>query len=150
MSQTLLLCVDGSEASIHAVVHGLAVVRDGTMTIATVIDSPDPMLLTGSTGFAAGPLTATQYEHWEHDIQDAGAQVVDAAKAALGIDNVATVILRGNPGPAICEYAEEQGATVIVMGTRGHGGVKRALLGSVADHVVRNAPCPVVVVANAQ
>jgi nucleotide-binding universal stress UspA family protein len=31
------------------------------------------------------------------------------------------------------------------MGSRGRGGIKRALLGSVSDHVVRNAPCPVVI-----
>jgi nucleotide-binding universal stress UspA family protein len=34
----------------------------------------------------------------------------------------------------------------MVVGTRGRGGLRRAVLGSVSDHVVRNAPCPVVVV----
>lgn len=37
------------------------------------------------------------------------------------------------------------GTDAIVIGTRGRGGIKRALLGSVSDYVVRNAPCPVVV-----
>ena len=46
----------------------------------------------------------------------------------------------------IVELAEELGAGLIAMGSRGQGGVKRALLGSVSDSVVRHAHCPVLVV----
>jgi nucleotide-binding universal stress UspA family protein len=42
--------------------------------------------------------------------------------------------------------AEEIGAGLIVMGSRGRGGVRRALMGSVSDSVVRHAHCPVLVV----
>ncbi len=42
--------------------------------------------------------------------------------------------------------AEEVGTGLIVMGSRGLGGVKRALMGSVSDSVVRHAHCPVLVV----
>ena len=42
-------------------------------------------------------------------------------------------------------FATEVGAAAIVLGTRGRGGFKRALLGSVSDYVVRNAPCSVLV-----
>jgi nucleotide-binding universal stress UspA family protein len=48
----------------------------------------------------------------------------------------------------LCELAEEIGAGAIVIGSRGRGGFKRALLGSVSDYVVRNAPCPVVVTSH--
>ena len=54
-------------------------------------------------------------------------------------------MLRGDAARALCDLAAERGARAIVLGTRGRGGVKRALLGSVSDHVVRNAPCPVVI-----
>ena len=47
---------------------------------------------------------------------------------------------------AIVELAEELGAGLIAMGSRGQGGVKRALLGSVSDSVVQHAHCPVLVV----
>jgi nucleotide-binding universal stress UspA family protein len=47
---------------------------------------------------------------------------------------------------AIVELAEELGAGLIAMGSRGQGGVSRALLGSVSDSVVRHAHCPVLVV----
>ena len=47
---------------------------------------------------------------------------------------------------AIIHLAEELGAGLIVMGSRGLGGVRRALIGSVSDSVVRHAHCPVLIV----
>ena len=54
-------------------------------------------------------------------------------------------VLAGEPAAAICEMAAEVEARAVVLGTRGRGGIARALLGSVSDYVVRNAPCSVVV-----
>merc|ERR1711988_1350086 len=51
-----------------------------------------------------------------------------------------------NPGEGIVKIAEEERAEMIVMGTRGVGGMKRALSGSVSDFVMRNATCPVITV----
>jgi nucleotide-binding universal stress UspA family protein len=51
----------------------------------------------------------------------------------------------GRPDREIVALAEELGAGLIVVGGRGLGGVKRALMGSVSDSVVRHAPCPVLV-----
>jgi nucleotide-binding universal stress UspA family protein len=47
---------------------------------------------------------------------------------------------------AIVDVAEDLGAGLIVMGSRGLGGIRRALMGSVSDAVVRHAHCPVLVV----
>jgi nucleotide-binding universal stress UspA family protein len=52
----------------------------------------------------------------------------------------------GIPDTAIIDLAEELGAGLIVMGSRGLGGVMRALMGSISDSVVRHAHCPVMVV----
>jgi nucleotide-binding universal stress UspA family protein len=52
----------------------------------------------------------------------------------------------GRPDTLIIDLAEELGAGLIVMGSRGLGGVRRALMGSISDSVVRHAPCPVLVV----
>ena len=52
----------------------------------------------------------------------------------------------GRPDAEIVRLAEELGAGIVVVGSRGRGGVRRALLGSVSDSVVRHAPCPVLVV----
>jgi nucleotide-binding universal stress UspA family protein len=53
---------------------------------------------------------------------------------------------RGRKNQEIVRLAEEVGAGLIVTGSRGRGGVRRALMGSVSDSVVRHAHCPVLVV----
>jgi nucleotide-binding universal stress UspA family protein len=54
--------------------------------------------------------------------------------------------LEGMPGDTILGYAEREHADLVVMGTHGRRGVSRLLLGSVAEHLVRLAPCPVLTV----
>ncbi len=56
------------------------------------------------------------------------------------------VRLSRSPADEIVKYAREVHADIVVVGTHGRGGVSRLLMGSVAEHVVRNAPCPVLVV----
>ncbi len=51
-----------------------------------------------------------------------------------------------HPADGIVQVAEETGADLVVMGSRGLGGIRRAFMGSVSDSVVRHAHCPVLVV----
>lgn len=53
---------------------------------------------------------------------------------------------QGQPGPEIVKVANEWKADLIVIGSHGRRGITRALVGSVAEAVMRHAPCPVVVV----
>ncbi len=53
---------------------------------------------------------------------------------------------QGNPGAEILRVAEETGCDLIVLASHGRTGLARLLMGSVADHVVRQARCPVLVV----
>ena len=57
-----------------------------------------------------------------------------------------THLVRGRPDRELVHIGEEIGAGLIVMGSRGLGGVRRALIGSVSDSVIRHAHCPVLVV----
>ena len=75
-----------------------------------------------------------------------GEMIVAEAVEALGLTGATTQVLSGHAGQVICNLAAELDASSIVIGSRGRGGIKRAVLGSVSDHVVRHAPCPVVVV----
>jgi nucleotide-binding universal stress UspA family protein len=55
-------------------------------------------------------------------------------------------LVEGDPGPDISRVASETNADVIVLGTHGRSGLGRLLMGSVAENVIRHAPCPVVTV----
>ncbi|MGL6095341.1 MAG: universal stress protein [Fimbriiglobus sp.] len=59
---------------------------------------------------------------------------------------VTHVFLEGDPASEIVKYADENGVDVIVLGTHGRSGVDRLVLGSVAERVMRDAPCSVLVV----
>jgi nucleotide-binding universal stress UspA family protein len=69
-------------------------------------------------------------------------QVKKDARAA-GAYDVDTRLLQGSVAGEIVELAKAEGYDLIVIGTHGHTGLKHALLGSVAERVVRLAPCPV-------
>jgi nucleotide-binding universal stress UspA family protein len=69
---------------------------------------------------------------------------VDAQR--LGAPEVVTRLLRGEPWDQIVSVAREDAIDLIVMGTHGRTGLRRALIGSVAERVVRHAPCTVMVV----
>ena len=56
----------------------------------------------------------------------------------------------GTPAGSIVEYAAGHGIDLIVMGTHGRGGMSHLLMGSVAERVVRTAPCPVLTVREAR
>lgn len=51
----------------------------------------------------------------------------------------------GKPGEMICKIAEEESATLIVTGGRGMGTLRRTILGSVSDYLLKHAHCPVIV-----
>jgi nucleotide-binding universal stress UspA family protein len=72
-----------------------------------------------------------------------------AAAAAAGI-SARWVLRTGVPYKEIVGAAARESADLIVIGTHGRGGLDRALLGSVADRVIRLAPCPVVTVRDTE
>ena len=145
MASPVLLCTDGSDLALKALAAGLGLLAPDTpVVVVTVMDEPDPTLLTG-TGFAGGVVSPEEFDQ-KMDAAAAAAQAVVALTVrTLGLDGAPSKVLEGDPGAAICQYAAEVSAAAIVAGSAGRGGLKRAVLGSVSDHLVRNAPCPVVV-----
>lgn len=59
---------------------------------------------------------------------------------------VSFLVWTGDPGETIVSAAESENVDLVVVGTHGRGTIGRLLLGSVSEHVVRNAPCPVLVI----
>jgi nucleotide-binding universal stress UspA family protein len=143
---TVLLCTDGSELATDAIARCLPLLATPeTVVLATAVEGPDPTVTAGASGFAGPTMSPDQYEEIRLAAIESGSALVELAASDLGIPDAARRVVEGPPGPALCALAEELGADVMVLGTRGHGGLRRALLGSVSDHVVRHAPCPVLV-----
>lgn len=74
-------------------------------------------------------------------------QVGDMAEQGL---NVQSKVLSGIPFLEIIRYSKEWNADLIIMGTHGRAGLQHLLIGSVAERVVRKAPCPVLTVKHPQ
>lgn len=84
----------------------------------------------------------------DHAQQDASAEMAKfLSETALGTNaNVTSEVIGGTPAIAIVEEAKAKGCDLIVIGTHGRTGLSHLLLGSVAESVVRHAPCPVMTV----
>ncbi len=148
MTTTILLCTDGSDLSEEALRAGLAVLaRPDRYVVVTVVDGPSPDALVDVSGMAGATMTEDQFEARQRAAFADGDATVAHAVQALGLAGAETRVVEGEAGLAICELAEELGATAVVVGSHGRSGIRRALLGSVSDHVVRHAGRPVVVVS---
>jgi len=148
MALTVLLCTDGSELAHHALAAGLAVVgKPDRVVVATVVEAVDPTLVVG-TGFAGGVMGPEQALQMADIADTAAQQTLDSTVGSLRLEGAEKTVLVGHAGPVLCDYATTLPASVIIIGTRGRGGLKRAVLGSVSDHVVRHAPCPVLTVTS--
>jgi len=79
------------------------------------------------------------------NVQDRAREALEtlAARLDLRTDPVNVHVLAGHAAYDIVEFAEDEAADLIVMATHGRTGLERFLIGSVAEKVVRRAPCPV-------
>ncbi len=90
-------------------------------------------------------------ESLEESLKEAAQRVLDAQVEQIetvGGKVMQTHVGLGRPDKEIVTLADRLGAGLIVVGSRGIGGIRRALMGSVSDSVVRHAHCPVLVVRN--
>ena len=88
----------------------------------------------------------TESEDLRREAQEILDEQVRKIEEVGGTVAIAHLKMNERRDEAIVHLAEEIGADLIVMGSRGFGGLRRALLGNVADSVVRHAHCPVLVV----
>jgi nucleotide-binding universal stress UspA family protein len=133
---TILLATDGS-----------AQAQLAARTAADLARRTDSELHVVTVG-AGVPISATTSPaHFEDVLREnrRQAEEVKSIEASGGVVNK-THLGEGRAEEEIVELAEEIGAGLIVMGSRGHGRLRRALLGSVTDAVVRHAHCPVTIV----
>ncbi len=144
----ILLATDGSEDAQLALSTAvdLANSTDSELHVVTAVPgSPDPVYQTHEAG-----LRYETYEEAAAAVREAAQRTLDeqVKKVEEAGGRVAEAHLRMGErrDQAIVRLADEIGAGLIVMGSRGLGGLRRALMGSVSDSVVRHAHCPVMVV----
>ncbi len=141
MLQRIVVPLDGSACAEHAFAYALRVAKAEGAELA-VCSAVDPVSILGRSvenplAQAAVASAASQAQRY---IDDA---VGKARKAGVRADGYVAL---GEPALSLVAFAAERGADAIVMGTHGHSGFKRFAMGSVAENVLRSAPCPVVVV----
>jgi nucleotide-binding universal stress UspA family protein len=143
----ILIGTDGSDDAVAAARRAVEVLAsDATVNVICVADPPATVTAGMESGFAGGIATPQEVDAaWVGAIDEATA-ALERTASAVGPESVETSVERGSPGPVLCERAEALGADVVVVGSRGRGAIRRALLGSVSTYVVNNAPCPVLVV----
>jgi nucleotide-binding universal stress UspA family protein len=88
--------------------------------------------------YVAVPNQEPDREFWRGQLEQ-----IRPANPAVAVNHV---FLDGDPATEIVRYAGDAGIDLIVMGTHGRTGVERLVLGSVAEKVLRDAPCSVLVV----
>ncbi len=86
----------------------------------------------------------------EQDIEEVRRDLREAVRKAHAVDATIRVILSPSAADAILETAKTRKSDLIVMGTHGRTGLSRVFLGSVAEHVVRHAGCPVLTLRAAE
>lgn len=143
--KTILVPSDFSECSDAALRYGLELARkfDASLHMLHVIQDPATQPW-AAEGFALPLLDVV--DQWQND-------AVDRLKAAVPPDDRGRVTVEcrmASPYQEILRYAAEHDVDLIVMGTHGRGGVTHMLLGSIAEKVVRRAPCPVLTVRHPQ
>jgi nucleotide-binding universal stress UspA family protein len=137
---TIVVGIDGSEGSRRALRFALdeAHARHATLKAVGAWHVP-PIVY--EAGWAPGPIDLDVYPK---DIQ----ATIDMALADVGVATagveVTTTVSKGQAADVLC--AEAKGADLLVVGSRGLGGFRGLLLGSVSQQCVHHSPCPVVVV----
>lgn len=135
----LLVPVDFSSPSLDALEYAIQVVdRFGARL--TVVHVLEPIYYDLELGLGRVEQEVQKRTHWEAQLESL-AQVVRDRGLAAG-----SVVLGGIPSESIVTYARGQGCDLIVMGTHGRRGLTRLRYGSVAESVLRQAPCPVLTV----
>jgi nucleotide-binding universal stress UspA family protein len=136
----ILLAVDGSEEASAAVRTAVDLAERTSSELHVVhVGEVTPVSHPERRGYHA------RYEQLQEEARRLLEEQVDEVKSAGG--TVARAHLRmGRPDEEIVLLGEEIGATLIVTGSRGLGGMRRALMGSASDSIVRHAHCPVLVV----
>lgn len=133
--QTILFPTDFSHASDAALEHAAALAKQsGARLLIVHVEEPPLAYGGGELYYGLPEPDSERILKMLEDVRPADATVPYAHRLAMG-----------DPAAEIVRIAGEEAAQMIVLGTHGRTGMTRLLMGSVAESIVRRAPCPVLV-----
>jgi len=149
----ILIAVDGSKRSLKAAqkASDLFKEKDAEITVISVLQEVKGTVYDvphGTTSAMSTEKMQKLREERKEAAKEEGQKIVNKAAEyyeELGLE-VTEIIKFGRPADVICDYAENNDFDMIVLADKGHGGVRRYLLGSISDKVVRHADISVLVV----
>ena len=141
-ARTIVVGVDGSDQARHAAALAASLARTSgaKLYLMTVVRPPE-----GWWGIVGSPPTPTALSK---TLTDAQREILDAVASQIDLDGVdyETIEDIGDPARVLAEYCETVSADMLVVGKRGAGFIERLVLGSVANRLAHDAPCPVLLV----
>jgi nucleotide-binding universal stress UspA family protein len=145
MFQEIVVATDGSEQALQAarVAGDIAQKFQAKLTLLSVFDMTDSMAVyeSGPENISYVEVVRQMGEGMHESVQRRTGEVLQE----MGVSYQSRCEI-GHPVDTIVRVAEDQKADLIVLGSRGLGGFKRFLLGSVSDGVLHHAHCPVLIV----
>ena len=148
MIKKILVAIDGSNLAYKSLDYALDLARkySAEVMVLTVIQMPSESMLEQGTAFT--PISSQSYQE---KLKNYHREILSkAAKKARKSPQIkfTTKLVEGRPADKIIETAKLESCDLIVMGSRGLGGIKEFFLGSVSDRVADEAPCPVLIIKN--
>ena len=145
--QRLVVGLDGSDESLNAARFVAALPLDARHS-ARLVGVVEPVHFPATAPFVAHEQIQAIIHEIKRERRDALAKAMDQVAPlfeAQGVP-VSRTLANGHPAEVLTAAAAEPGTGLVVVGARGLGGVKRWLLGSVSENVLRSARCPVLIV----
>ena len=152
MYEKILVPLDGSEPSRHALNHAISIAEKYGASLKLLAVVPQVVLpVFPDEGFGTAPVTAAKdMARYQDKMKELYEGVLREAKAQLKDENpdimVEALQREGRPSATIVEIAEEDGVDLIVMGSRGVGGITGWILGSTSRRVVDSCTKPILIV----
>jgi nucleotide-binding universal stress UspA family protein len=145
--QTILVATDFSAASAPATAYAFSLTRalHARLYLMHVVPEDDVRLITAIRGYLQSDVTPDSLVQTFY--KEADKRLTALVEEAHATDLVhERLIVTGQPAATIMSWAAAKQVQLIIIGTHGRRGVTRALMGSVAERVLREAPCAVLVV----
>ena len=143
MIEKILVAIDGSTHAKHALEYAVeaCLKYDAELLIVSVVPPPSPLIIPGP-GFDIVNYITELENAFQNVLTEAEEYVQEKSP---GI-KVSTQLGSGRPADVIIKIAEKENVDLIVMGSRGYGGITGWILGSTSRHVVEHCTKPILIV----